>query len=121
VSGGIDHTVSGTSYGAPDETFNFAIANPFFPGPPEAFFFRLQSESIVSSISSGTTSSLVTSFVTFYDEAGNDITGNYTLSYIPSTDVVATPEPATFATTLTGLLGVAGFVSRRRRTLQTLS
>jgi hypothetical protein len=120
VDGGQHHTVAGTSYGAPDETFNFAIqANPYFLDPPEAFFFRLQSESSAVAGIGGNwdllASSLADPFVTFYDEAGNDITGNYTLSYNPAPFVVATPEPATFATTLTGLLGVVGFVNRRRR------
>lgn len=122
VDGGIFQTRVGSSWGMPDDTFTLVMdAKNSFNEVPDAFFFTLQSESIVASLNGGTTSSFVNPFVTFYDETGNDITGNYTLSYIPSTDVVATPEPATFATTLTGLLGVAGFVSRRRRKLQTLS
>jgi hypothetical protein len=126
VYGGLDHTAVSNSYGAPDQTFNLAMqANPYFLNPPEAFFFRLQSESIVVGGIGGNwdllASSLVDAFVTFYDEAGNDITGNYTLTYIPGSAVVTTPEPATFTTMLTGLLGVVGFVSRRRRALQILS
>ena len=63
----------------------------------------------------------VSGVVTFYDAAGNDITGNYTLSYVPAPDVVPTPEPATFATMLTGLLGIVGFANRRERASQTLA
>jgi hypothetical protein len=129
VSGGQDYQLGAAGYSTSDDTFNVTINNnnPFSNTPywvrPEGFFFRLQSETIVLASSSlvfcpcsldVAASSFADPFVTFYDAAGNDITGNYTVSYNPAPFVVATPEPATFATTLTGLLGVVGFVNRRK-------
>lgn len=125
VVGAQHFTYNAGAFSSPDETFNVAInaSNPAL-GQPEAFFFRLQSETLLTATNLSvctscsadvSASSFADPFVTFYDEAGNDITGDYTLSYIPGPLVVVTPEPATFATTLSGLLSVVGFVNRRRR------
>ena len=131
VDGGQHHQRAAAIYDTSAATFNVAIQarNPG-SDPPSAFFFRLQTETIVvaNTIQSScpscpadvAASAFADPFVTFYDEDGSNITGNYTLSYIPAPFVVVTPEPATFATALTGLLGVTGFANRRRRTLQTL-